>query len=98
LITAEIDAQLTKAAQRALQKTVDRSGYSTPGDPVERLASLGAPTGDRVGQHLTAFVAGADYPHKAPARRFLDQVRVEISTHVPARRFSKRAFSVTLRF
>jgi hypothetical protein len=68
LIPAELDAQLTKAAQRsrmskgawvrrALQKTVDRSGYSTPGDPVERLAALDAPTGD-IDQMLTEIESG----------------------------------------
>ncbi len=68
LIPAELDAQLTKAAQRsrmskgawvrrALQKTVDRSGYSTPGDPVERLASLDAPTAD-IDQMLTEIESG----------------------------------------
>ena len=68
LIPAELDAQLTKAAQRsrmskgawvrrALQKTVDRSGYSASGNPVERLASLDAPTAD-IDQMLTEIESG----------------------------------------
>ena len=57
LIPPELDASLEKAAQRsrmskgawvrnALQEALDRSGHSASGDPVARLASLGAPTAD----------------------------------------------------
>lgn len=68
LIPPELDAQLAKAAQRsrlskgawvrrALQKAVDRSGYSASGDPVEMLASLDAPTAD-IDQMLTEIESG----------------------------------------
>lgn len=68
LIPPELDAQLAKAAarsrvskgawvRRVLQKAVDRSGYSTQGDPVKRLASLDAPTAD-IDQMLTEIESG----------------------------------------
>ena len=49
LIPPELDAQLTKAA--------DRSGNSTPADPVECLALLDAPTAD-IDQMLTEIESG----------------------------------------
>jgi hypothetical protein len=69
LIPPELDAQLSKAAQRssmskgewvrrALKESLRRSGKGGPSsDPVARLAKLNAPTAD-IDQMLAEIVAG----------------------------------------
>lgn len=69
LISAELDAQLSKAAQRssmskgewvrrALEESLRHGGKHRSGsDPVARLAKLNAPTAD-IGQMLAEIEAG----------------------------------------
>ncbi len=69
LISEELEARLRKAAQRsrtskgewvrrAIEETLQRNWESQgTGDPLTRLASLGAPTAD-IGQMLAEIEAG----------------------------------------
>jgi hypothetical protein len=67
LIPAGLDARIRKAAQRSrlskgawVRRAIERalaSGDRTPGDALDRLASLEAPTGD-IDQMLAEIEAG----------------------------------------
>jgi len=56
-----------QAIERALQE-------NHQGDPLDQLATLGAPTGD-IEQVLAEIDAGRDHPLRDPARRFLERAR-----------------------
>ena len=100
LIPEGLDARIRKAAQRSrlskgawVRGAIERAIAEDrqPADPLAKLASLGAPTGDIdqtagrdrggaglmifIDSNIPMYVAGRDHPLRAPAMRFLERVR-----------------------